>query len=247
MITCKNCGNIFEGKFCNNCGQRSDIHKFSIKHILHDFIHNFTHVDSGLFFLIKELFLRPGIVAREYIEGKRKKYFSPIQYLIIGVAVSFFLTVKLGVIGFRQVEPEVLAKFTYSQVYFLQFNNFIYTYFNVLLFLSLPVMAFFSFVFYKRSGYNYSENLIFQTLLAAQRNFIYILLMPLLYALVEKWLIGIGIYYFIFFIYYGFAYYQFYDGNKFWNIMKFILSFIISIIVIQFASMAVFYLFFFKY
>jgi hypothetical protein len=173
-MTCKNCGNNFEGKFCNNCGQKADMHRFTIKHALHDFFHTFTHVDSGLFFLIKELFLRPGIVAKEYIEGKRKKYFSPIQYLILAVAVATFFSVKYNLMGpvSGNVNPEVYNQLNEISKFFLQFNQFIYKYFNLILFVAVPVMALFSWLFYKKSGYNYAENVILNVFLAAQRTLI---------------------------------------------------------------------------
>jgi len=246
MMTCKNCGSEFEGNFCNNCGQSGSVHRFTLKHAFHDFLHTFTHVDRGILFLIKQLFLKPGVVAKEYIAGKRKKYFNPFQYLILAVAVSFFLTAKLGVIGFTHVEPEIYSRLAFWQRYFLEFNNFIYTYFNLLLFIAVPLMAFYSWLFYRKSGFNYSENVIFQTFIAAQRCLLYILLMPFLYSFREKWYIGIGTYYFLFFIYYAWAYTQFFGGNKTWNFVKYFISFILSIITIQFTSMAIFYFFFFN-
>jgi len=244
-MTCKNCGNEFEGKFCNNCGQKALQHGFTVKHILHDFFHSFTHIDSGLLFLIREMFLRPGIVVKEYIGGKRKKYFNPMQYLVLGVAVSFFLTVKLGVIGYNHLAPEVYARLPYWQAFSLKYNNFVYTYFNLMLFIGVPVMAFYSYLFYKKSKNNFAENLVLQTFLSGQRSLIYILLMPLMYGLRQKWYIGLGAYYFIIFIYFAWAYIQFFGGNKIVNILKFTASFILSLITIQGISLAVFYLFFF--
>lgn len=246
MTICKNCGSGLSGKYCSNCSQKADTHRFTFRHFIHEFVHTFTHVDKGILFLIKEMFLRPGIVTREYLEGKRKKYFNPFQYLVLGIAVSFFLTVKLGVIGYRSVSPDVLAALSHQQLFFLQFNNFIYTYFNIIIFSGIPLMAFFSWIFYRKSGYNFTENLVFQTFIGAQRNLIYILLMPFLYILKEKWIWGIGTYYFIFIIYYGLAYIQFFPGNKIVNLVKYILSFSVSLVVIQFTYMAFFYFFLFR-
>lgn len=246
MNICKNCGNSFEGKFCNNCGQKSDTHRFTFKHALHEFVHTFTHVDSGLLYLIKEMFIRPGVVVREYIEGKRKKYFSPMQFLVLGVAVSFFLTLKLGVLGYKNVPPEIFAKLSFWQSFFLQYNNFIYTYFNVQLFVAVPVMAVFSWLFFRSSGYNYSENVILHTFLGGTRSVIYILLMPVLYGFKEKWYLGIGAYYVLFSIYYLITYLQFFKGNKFVIVIKFIFSLVISFACLQVLAMTVFYLFFFK-
>lgn len=64
-------------KFCSQCGQEVVIHKFALKHFFHEVFHEFTNADKGMFYLLKELALKAGVVAREHIEGKRKKYFNP--------------------------------------------------------------------------------------------------------------------------------------------------------------------------
>ena len=245
-MICKNCGNLFEGKFCNLCGQKAGVRRFTIRLAAREFLHTFTHVDSGILFLIKEMFLRPGITASEYIEGKRKKYFSPVQYLILSIAVSTFLTLKLGVIGLNEVSPEIFETLNDTQKFFLQFNNFIYRFFNLTLFAGIPVMAMYSKLLYRKSGYNYSENVIFNTFLAAQRTLIYILMMPLLYAYRDKWFIGIGAYYFIFVVYMGWGYVQFFNGGKIWCIVKYFFVFLLTWVTLQFLSMLIFYLFFFS-
>ena len=169
-----------------------------------------------------------------------------MQYLILAVAVSTFITIKFGIIGFRSLPPDIYAALSQQQKYFLQFNNFIYTYFNITLFAGVPVMAFFSWMIYHKSGFNYSENLVFNTFIAAQRTLLYILLSPLMYIYRERWYIGIGTYYILFSIYFGWAFFQFFKGNKFTGLLKFILVFLLSFAVMQGISMLIFYLFFYK-
>jgi len=244
-MTCKNCGNEFEGKFCNYCGQKNFEKRFTIKDILHDFFHSFTHVDSGIIFLFKELFFRPGIVAKEYIEGKRKKYFSPLQYLVITVAVSTFLAVNFNLFGSR-VDPSTIAGLNDLQMFFLKFQQFIYKYYNLILFVSVPIGAFYSYLFFKKSGYNYAENLVFNSFIAGQRNIIYILLTPFLYFFMNKWFIIIGLYFLLWLVYFGFAFVQFFGGKKSHTILKFICVAILLWITNQIISIGVFYLFFFR-
>jgi hypothetical protein len=76
--TCLNCEENLEisAKFCPQCGQKTDTHRLTIGHIVHDSVHAITHADKGIFHLLKDLAVRPGVVAREYIGGKRKKYFK---------------------------------------------------------------------------------------------------------------------------------------------------------------------------
>jgi hypothetical protein len=81
--TCCNCNNEFTGEYCNQCGQKLT-HRITMAHLAHDILHAFTHADKGFLYLMVQLFKNPGKVAREYIvEGKRKRYFMPFQYILI--------------------------------------------------------------------------------------------------------------------------------------------------------------------
>jgi hypothetical protein len=195
---------------------------------------------------MKELLIRPGKVAREYIEGRRKKYFSPMQFLILGVAVSTFITINFGIIGLRELPPELYSTLTGREKFFLQFNNFIYTYFNITLFAGVPIMAAFSRLVYAKSGYNYAEHFIFNTFIAGERSLFYVILSPLMYLYREKWYIGIGIYYILFITYFAFAYKQFFSSKLISGLLKFAAVFILSWAAVQSMSMFIFYVFFFK-
>lgn len=243
-MICKNCGNTFEGKYCNQCGQKITADRFTLKEILHNFFHNFTHLDTGILYLAKELYIKPGIVAKEYIQGKRKKYFNPLQYLIIVVAVSMFITIKFNILG-PTPDPANLVSPDNSVRFAAQMQNFFYKNFNLVLFLSVPVSALFSWIFFKRSGYNYAENLIFNAFIAAQRTLTFILLTPFIYFFKNYWFIGIGIYYLFWLIYFIYAFIQFFGENKFKTIIKFLIMYCLLIAVVQLSAISIVYLFYF--
>lgn len=239
---CKNCGSILTGKYCSNCSQNADIHRFTLKHALHDFFHSFTHIDRGILFLIKELFTRPGYASKEYIEGKRKKYFNPFQYLFLAVAAATFLSVNYQLMG---PKADVNTIGTGINTFGLQYNAFIYKYFNVIQLVSVPVIALFSWLFYRKSGYNYAENLVFNTFLGAQRTLMYILIAPFLYIFNRYWFIPISVYYIGWLIYYGWAFVQFFNEKKSTVIIKYIISILLFIPAAQLISLGIFYLFFY--
>ena len=83
QIICKNCGHIFSGQFCNNCGQSAATHKLNLHFIWHDIQHGLLHFDKGILYTAKKLFTKPGKSIREFIEGKRVKHFKPISLVII--------------------------------------------------------------------------------------------------------------------------------------------------------------------
>src|ERR1700730_19439583 len=74
---CLNCGTMLtaDDNFCPVCGQKTDTHRISFSHIFHEFFHTLTHADKGVLALLRDLAVKPGMVAAEYIAGKRKKYF----------------------------------------------------------------------------------------------------------------------------------------------------------------------------
>lgn len=90
-LTCKNCNTVFEGNYCNNCGQSAKTHRITWKEILHYLTHALFHTDKGFFYTIKELIIRPGFTIKDYLEGKRIKHFNPILFLIIiGSITTYF-------------------------------------------------------------------------------------------------------------------------------------------------------------
>ncbi|MBV6478087.1 MAG: hypothetical protein HGGPFJEG_00834 [Ignavibacteria bacterium] len=244
-MTCKNCGNELNGMFCSNCGQKHIEGRFNLKDLLHNFFHAFTHLDRGILFLIKELFFRPGIVSAEYINGKRIRYFNPLQFLILAVAVSTFIAVNYSLFG-PKINTDTISGIEETQRFFLEFNVFIYKYFNLIIFISVPVISVYSYLFYKSSGYNFAENLIFNTFISGERTVFYILLTPFLYFFKQHWYIIIGFYYIGWIFYFGFAYCQFFKGKTKHIILRYILLIIIFVISAQLLSIFIFSIFFYK-
>lgn len=93
-MICKNCGEktISKGKYCHGCGQKSNTHRLTLKHFfLHDILHGLFHLDKGLLKTLKEIFIRPGGVALDYIKGKRKRYYNFFYLLLIIIGIYVFL------------------------------------------------------------------------------------------------------------------------------------------------------------
>src|SRR5688500_2336016 len=146
-------------QYCNACGQKI-AHRLDFHHILHETVHVFTHTDKGIFSLIPAVLFRPGIVALDYVEGKRKRYFSIFQYLIIVVGITTFLMAKTQMMElmaetFGDAEESARMKAVLAKVMAIMRE-----YLNLLMFALIPVYAFFSWLFFKKKGYNYAENIV---------------------------------------------------------------------------------------
>lgn len=94
---CLNCDRqLNEGeKFCSNCGQKTDLHRLSFHEFSNEIIHYTTHADKSIFTLLRDLVVKPGTIGREYIAGKRQKYFKPLNFFFIVAGIVVFMTSSL--------------------------------------------------------------------------------------------------------------------------------------------------------
>lgn len=233
-LTCKNCETSFEGKYCPNCSQKADTHRFTLKHFLHDFFHALTHTDKGILFLAKEMFRKPGYVTKEIIEGRRKKYFNPFTFFLIAGAINVFLMQKTNFYGAFVDEMKALiirieqrtseehdknaelrldeTRNATSKV--MEYNKF-------LNFTFIPFLSLLTWLFYKKSGYNYAENLVLNILINGQMS-VFFMLFCILPFLLYKPLVLVLPFLFIIgnWLYSVMAYRQFFQQRKWISFMK---------------------------
>ncbi|MEM9328995.1 MAG: DUF3667 domain-containing protein [Bacteroidota bacterium] len=90
---CLNCGAQVEHSFCPACGQKyRDNGDRSIKRLFGELITNIFFFDSRLWVSLRYLFFKPGVMSREYLDGKRKKFLSPISIFLFANLLYFFAT-----------------------------------------------------------------------------------------------------------------------------------------------------------
>ncbi|MDQ3550252.1 MAG: DUF3667 domain-containing protein [Bacteroidota bacterium] len=88
---CLNCGEILNGRFCHNCGQENIVWKQNFISLVKHFIYDLFHFDGKFFDTLKNLFISPGLVPKEYINGKRAKYLDPIRMYLFTSAIFFII------------------------------------------------------------------------------------------------------------------------------------------------------------
>ncbi len=242
---CLNCGKLLpsEAVFCPNCGQKSATHRLTLHDLLHDTIHYFTHADKGIFHLLKELAIRPGLVARGYVEGARKKYFNPLNFLLIIAGIVVFMTAVFHnnsneSLGRRPQRteasaqtapptPEQLKYYREMGVRGQKINKFFTKYANLVTIGATPLFAFLFWLFYRNNKFNYTEHLI------ANMYFVGFIMVfyALLFIPLRSVLGGFALYGFFAFegTYRALAYYQFIRRKGTWHILKaFLISFLLS-------------------
>lgn len=93
--SCKNCNYSVKAKYCENCGQRTSVNKVTFKETIQDFIDMVFSVNAPLMLTLKMLIVNPGKLFREYLEGKRKKYYKPVAFLILATIVFVLIKAML--------------------------------------------------------------------------------------------------------------------------------------------------------
>ena len=155
---CKNCSNPVQGMYCSHCGQKADEKRFTITNLPVEFLHGFFHVHNGLFYTMKELFIRPGVTLRGFIAGKRISYFNPFTYLVLISLVSGVAYNHSGLI--EHAKENMLASG--------ETIRFTHQHFSYRMLLAVPTYAVMCWVLFSSFKYNLAEHLLINTFLISQ-------------------------------------------------------------------------------
>lgn len=85
---CLNCGTALVGSHCHACGQTAHVHK-TLGAFFHDLLHGVFHFEGKIWRTLPLLAVRPGKLTREYIDGRRASYVSPIALFLFCVFLLF--------------------------------------------------------------------------------------------------------------------------------------------------------------
>lgn len=92
---CLNCATVLVGSHCHACGQAAHVHK-TIGAFFHDLLHGVFHFEGKIWRTVPALALRPGRMTREYIDGRRASYVSPIALFLFSVFLMFAVVSNMG-------------------------------------------------------------------------------------------------------------------------------------------------------
>lgn len=174
-MKCKNCEKLFEGKFCNYCGQSSRVKRIDLKYLLDEVPESIFQINHGFLFTVKELFIRPGHNIRQYIDGKRKHYSRPIAFILLASAIYVITTYLMGGVTFMDdfVAGLSLGRNDTAPATELRIYNWISSNQAYAILILLPFYSFSSYLAYIKSKYNYTENLVLNIYITGQQLIIY--------------------------------------------------------------------------
>ena len=156
------------------------IRRFTFRNLLQGFLDIFE-LDQGIVYTVIGLFKFPGKIIREYLDMDRLTITNPLRYFFFVVGISAFLTIKydfwikqnLALSGNESasLSPEQQAfNQQFTEVYQSIFVDYLSIWFAVAVFF----VAFFSYLFYKKSGFTYWEQFIANLFIFNQMTLIFI-------------------------------------------------------------------------
>jgi len=91
--TCFSCDSAMKGLYCTECGQKNDNYRRSIFALIGELIGSVFSLDSRIWQTWGNLLFRPGRVPREFSDGKRSKWSSPVRiYLAMSIILFGFMS-----------------------------------------------------------------------------------------------------------------------------------------------------------
>ena len=90
--TCMNCGHTYQGHNCPNCGQAATTRRITMRTALHNMMVTLIGGDSVFLRTCGHLLYRPGYMIRDFLCGKRTRYFRPVQMLLCLLTLYALLT-----------------------------------------------------------------------------------------------------------------------------------------------------------
>jgi hypothetical protein len=181
-----------------------------MREIGHDLVHAITHADHSIFALLRSLLTRPGHVARDYIEGKRKRHFGPFAFLVIAVSLASAVILLSGV--------EWFSPFRHGRA-----GEVLQRHVNLVILVQAPLLAALCAVFFRGARLSFAEHLVLAAYASGFRAlFIALVETPLLAATVADagtpWLVAGFLA--VWCAYFAFAASQFYGGSRVGSVVK---------------------------
>jgi hypothetical protein len=87
---CANCGTPLEGHYCYECGQDSDTHHRTLPHLIWEAIEGMFHLDGRLARTLPLLFFKPGVLAKDYMEGRIARHVPPFRTFLVALLLFIF-------------------------------------------------------------------------------------------------------------------------------------------------------------
>jgi hypothetical protein len=114
--------------------------------LFHEAFHLFTHLDRGFLLTAKQLLVAPGAMQRSYIAGDRSRHQKPFSMFFICATIAALTRYWIFSILIKNHDLPNTSEVAFIRDYMVVFHVAL-----------LPLYALITWLFFKRSGYNYAE------------------------------------------------------------------------------------------
>ncbi|MEL6534496.1 MAG: DUF3667 domain-containing protein [Bacteroidota bacterium] len=183
--TCKNCGTNFAGNFCPNCGQKATVGRITLRKSIKEAADNFFNLNRGLLPTVRDLLIRPGSMLSGYLDGKRKRYLHPVRMILAVLAVSyliFFVLIPDGWMMQVQTSTDDPEAAAFAQKFGEFFSDQMSKNYTLYTLSSLPFLAIWYRIFFRKNGYNSGEYITVLTYVTGIVTILPAPFLPLIYA-----------------------------------------------------------------
>ena len=169
---CDNCGATLQGPFCAACGQKNRPLNLSTLELVRELGRELTDLDGRVWKSLYYLFLSPGYLTTQFINGRRAKWLPPIRLYLIVSLVYFAIsaitgeagpTVNVSVTGISEEDQAAqLQRLGFSSNEELQ-NAALEaqaTWMPRIMFILMPILGALVLLGHRRSGRRYPDHLI---------------------------------------------------------------------------------------
>ena len=202
---CLNCETpvSMSARFCPHCSQRTDTARLSFADMTRDLLHAFMNVERGPLVFAWALLTRPGGIAREYVEGRRRRYYGPFATLVVLVGLT---AVALNLSGFQALIHEVST----APAALLQ------RHFNVVLLVQLPLLGAACALLFRDARLTLPEHMVLVAYALGMRAVALTVIMPiaLLNSNAAPTFWQTSAFWAAWYVYFGWAASQFYPGAR---------------------------------
>lgn len=202
---CLNCESPLPeaARFCPCCSQRSDTGRLTVLDMARELLQRFVNVERGPLTFARALLLRPGVVAREYVEGRRRRHYGPFATLVVLAGVQALV---LSLSGFQALSQEISGAPA----------DLMHRHFNLLQLVQLPLLGAICALVFRRARLTLPEHMVLAAYALSVRGVALSLGVPI------AWLASVAaptlgetlLFWAVWYVYFGWASTQFYRGPR---------------------------------
>jgi len=155
MEYCKNCGLPVKDLYCDHCGQKANPDKINFSFLCREVFYFFTHLKRGFLFTSYQMVIRPGETAKNFIDGRRKNYQSPISYFLIWTTLFILFLYGMERVFGGNTVIRYRNYFGPAGATRLAISNL-----SIVLMVIVPFQALYLFLLVTHRSYNYFETMV---------------------------------------------------------------------------------------